>query len=126
MHDCRADLDWVAKELLIEVINMSNQIINEYCLGMDLAKDWIELQRIVFAQINAHLQCATNKTIAQKKIELDDITYDIANEPFNLETLYCLSSTGFLLELAADNLFGVSEGSISPPFIKKGRDMNNK
>ena len=85
LHDCRADLDWVAKELLIEVINMSNQIINEYCLGMDLAKDWIELQRIVFAQINAHLQCATNKTIAQKKIELDDITYDIANEPFNLE-----------------------------------------
>ncbi len=81
LHDCRIDLDWVAKELLIEVINMSNQVINEYCLEMDLDKDWIELQRNLFAQINAHLQLEINEAIAQRKIE----PYDIANEPFNLE-----------------------------------------
>ena len=81
LRDCRTDLDWVAKELLVEVINMSNQVINEYCLGMDLAKDWIELQRNLFAQINEHLQLNTNEAIAQKEIE----PYDIANEPFNLE-----------------------------------------
>lgn len=39
--DRRTEIDWVAKELLIEVINMSNQVINEYCLEMDLSKDWI-------------------------------------------------------------------------------------
>ncbi len=81
LHDRRTELDWVAKELLIEVINMSSQVINEYCLGMDLAKDWIQLQRNLFAQINEHLQLKTNGIIAQKRLQ----PYDIADEPFNLE-----------------------------------------
>jgi chemotaxis protein histidine kinase CheA len=81
LRDRCTELDWVAKELLIEVINMSNQVINEYCLGMDLAKDWIELQRNLFAQINEHLQLKTNEIIAQNQLE----PYNIADEPFNLE-----------------------------------------
>jgi chemotaxis protein histidine kinase CheA/ActR/RegA family two-component response regulator len=79
--DRRTEIDWVAKELLIEVINMSNQVINEYCLEMDLSKDWIEIQSNLFSQINEHLQLATDETISRKKLNL----YDIADEPFNLE-----------------------------------------
>ncbi|TYQ25119.1 response regulator [Pseudanabaena sp. UWO311] len=79
--DRRTEIDWVAKELLIEVINMSNQVINEYCLEMDLSKDWIEIQSNLFAQINEHLQLATDETISRKNLNL----YDIADEPFNLE-----------------------------------------
>ncbi|GBO54800.1 hypothetical protein APA_2851 [Pseudanabaena sp. lw0831] len=81
LRDRQAEIDWITKELLIEVINMSSQVINEYCLGMDLAKDWIELQHSLFAQINVHLQFGTNEIASQKKLEF----YDIANEPFNLE-----------------------------------------
>ena len=81
LRDRRAEIDWITKELLIEVINMSSQVINEYCLEMDLAKDWIELQRSLFSQINGHLQLETNGVIFKKELE----SYDIANEPFNLE-----------------------------------------
>jgi chemosensory pili system protein ChpA (sensor histidine kinase/response regulator) len=80
LRDRRAEIDWITKELLIEVINMSSQVINEYCLEMDLAKDWIELQRSLFAQINGHLQLETNEIISKKELE----SYDITNEPFNL------------------------------------------
>jgi chemotaxis protein histidine kinase CheA/ActR/RegA family two-component response regulator len=81
LRDRHTDIDWVAKELLIEVINMSNQVVNEYCLEMDLSKDWIELQSNLFAQINEHLQLGTNETISRKDLNL----YEIADEPFNLE-----------------------------------------
>ena len=80
LRDRRAEIDWITKELLIEAINMSNQVINEYCLGMDLAKDWIELQHSLFAQINGHLQLEINQIISPKKLE----SYDTTNEPFNL------------------------------------------
>jgi chemotaxis protein histidine kinase CheA/ActR/RegA family two-component response regulator len=81
LRDRHADLDWITKELLIEAINMSNQVINEYCLGIDLAKDWIELQRNLFTQINGHLQLEANAIISKEKLE----SCDIADEPFNLE-----------------------------------------
>ncbi len=80
LRDRHTDIDWVAKELLIEVINISNQVVNEYCLEMDLSKDWIELQSNLFAQINDHLQLGTNETISREDLNL----YDIADEPFNL------------------------------------------
>lgn len=81
LRDRSTEIDWVTKELLIEVINMSNQVINEYCLGIDLAKDWIELQRNLFVQINEDLQLEINGTTSPKKLGFPDI----ANEPFNLE-----------------------------------------
>jgi chemotaxis protein histidine kinase CheA/ActR/RegA family two-component response regulator len=81
LRDRHTDIDWVAKELLIEVINMSSQVVNEYCLEMDLSKDWIELQSNLFAQIKEHLQLGTNETISREDLNL----YDIVDEPFNLE-----------------------------------------
>ncbi|PZV14506.1 MAG: hypothetical protein DCF20_12725 [Pseudanabaena sp.] len=78
-RDRRADLDWVAKELLIEVINISNQVINEYCLGIDLAKDWVEIQQNLFSQVNEHLQLETNETLSQRYLELNDRTNELSN-----------------------------------------------
>ncbi|MFM7601847.1 MAG: ATP-binding protein, partial [Pseudanabaena sp.] len=80
-RDHRAEIDWITKELIIEIINTSNQIINEYCLGIDLAKDWIELQRNLFSQINEHLQSEANEISSQMILQ----PYDRNNEPFNLE-----------------------------------------
>ncbi len=81
LRDRRADLDWITKELILEVINMSNQVIDEYCSGIDLDKDWIELQRSLFAQISEHLQLESNEINSQSILELNSKE----NEPFNLE-----------------------------------------
>ena len=82
LRDRRNDLDWVVKELLIEVVNISNQVINEYCLGIDLAKDWIGLQRNLFNQINENLQSKTKEEVTSQKI-LE--SHNNPNEPFNLK-----------------------------------------
>jgi chemotaxis protein histidine kinase CheA/ActR/RegA family two-component response regulator len=81
LRDRRADLDWITKELILEVINMSNQVIDEYCSGIDLDKDWIELQRSLFAQISEHLQLESNEINSPSILELNSKE----NEPFNLE-----------------------------------------
>ena len=80
-RDRHADLDWITKEMIIEVINMSNQVINEYCLGIDLAMDWLELQRNLFAQINEHLESEANESSSQSILEF----HNRESEPFNLE-----------------------------------------
>ena len=85
-RDRHADIDWITKELMIEVINMSNQIINEYCLGIDLARDWLELQRSLFSQINEHLKSEANEIGSQSILQLHDLQlHNRENEPFNLE-----------------------------------------
>jgi chemotaxis protein histidine kinase CheA/ActR/RegA family two-component response regulator len=80
-RDRHADLDWITKEMIIEVINMSNQVINEYCLGIDLAMDWLDLQRNLFAQINEHLESEANESSPQSILEF----HNRESEPFNLE-----------------------------------------
>ncbi|WP_434684902.1 response regulator [Pseudanabaena minima] len=85
-RDRHAEIDWITKELMIELINMSNQIINEYCLGIDLARDWLELQRNLFAQINEHLQSEENEISSQSILKLHGLQlHNRENEPFNLE-----------------------------------------
>jgi chemotaxis protein histidine kinase CheA/ActR/RegA family two-component response regulator len=106
LRDRRTEIDWITKELLIEVINMSNQVINEYCLEMDLAKDWIELQSLLFVQINGYLQLETNEIISTEKLESDDAT----NDPFNLEDA---SEALYLFDIDFD-IVNLEDSYISP------------
>ena len=81
LRDRRVEIDWITKELMIEIVNMSNQVINEYCLGVDLARDWLELQRDLFAQITEHLQSEADEITSLSILK----SYVRENEPFNLE-----------------------------------------
>ena len=50
------EIDWITKGLLLEVINLMERMINEYCLENQTTNtDWESLQRELFEQLDQHL-----------------------------------------------------------------------
>ncbi|MCY7331463.1 MAG: response regulator [Pseudanabaena sp. CAN_BIN31] len=81
LRDRHSDIDWITKELLLEAVNMSSQIINEYCLGIAVTTDWSKLQHNLFTQINDHLLLKVDEFTTPSFLSNNDNT----NEPFNLD-----------------------------------------
>ncbi len=81
LRDRHSDIDWITKELLLEAVNMSSQIINEYCLRIEGTTDWNKLQHNLFAQINEHLLPKTDELITPSFLTNNNK----AHEPFNLD-----------------------------------------
>ena len=83
LRNCSTRIDENLKELLIEVITVFNQIINEYYLGIDLSRDWMELQNKLFSRINEHLQLNVD-VFGEMSANISNF-YSDADEPFNLD-----------------------------------------
>ena len=81
LRDRHSDIDWITKELLLEAVNMSSQIINEYCLRIEGTTDWSKLQHNLFTQINEHLLLKTDESITPSFLTNNNKV----SEPFNLD-----------------------------------------
>jgi chemosensory pili system protein ChpA (sensor histidine kinase/response regulator) len=81
LRDRHSDIDWITKELLLEAINMCSQIINEYCLRIEVTTDWSKLQHNLFTQINEHLLPKVDEFVSPSFLTNNEK----ANEPFNLD-----------------------------------------
>lgn len=55
LRDRHSEVDWITKELLLEIIGVANQIINEFCLEIETSKDWMKIQCDLFEQLHEDL-----------------------------------------------------------------------
>ncbi|ELS31110.1 MULTISPECIES: response regulator [Pseudanabaena] len=55
LRDRHSEVDWITKELLLEIIGVANQIINEFCLEIETSKDWMKIQGDLFEQLHEDL-----------------------------------------------------------------------
>jgi len=89
--DRQVNIDWIIKELLIELINLSHQMVNEYCLKKDSATDWMDLQQNLFSRIDKHLRLEIDEATTLTTSEIDRSNNELFddelfnNEPFNLD-----------------------------------------
>ncbi len=81
LRDRHSEIDWITKELLLEAVNMSSQIINEYCLRIEVTIDWSKLQHNLFMQIDEHLLLKADESITPSFLT----NKNNGNEPFNLD-----------------------------------------
>jgi chemotaxis protein histidine kinase CheA/CheY-like chemotaxis protein len=78
-------LDESSKQLLFEVIDIFNQIISEYYLGINLSTDWMGLQNDQFAKITEHLDSAVNESVVLEMPEdISGFNGDL-DDPFSLD-----------------------------------------
>jgi len=88
LSDRRINIDWITKELLIEVINLSHQMVQEYCLNRDSATNWMNLQQNLFSQIDEHLRLEIDEAISLTTSEINRSKNEsFNNEPFNLDDM---------------------------------------
>ena len=86
LRDRQIDIDWITKELLIEVINLCHQMVQEYCLKKGAATDWSDLQQNLFSQIDEHLRLEIDEVTSLTTSENHDSKNEsFNNEPFNLD-----------------------------------------
>ncbi|MBD2187847.1 ATP-binding response regulator [Pseudanabaena mucicola] len=99
LRGLQQEVDWITKELFLEVINITSQIINEYCLDRKIIEDKISLQNNLFNQISEHLskeqdeytsffkinQSLDNPNNLNSANSITDAEIDAINDPFQLE-----------------------------------------
>lgn len=99
LRGLQQEVDWITKELFLEVINITSQIINEYCLDRKIIEDKISLQNNLFNQISEHLSKEPDEYTSFFKINQSadssnnlnsangvvDVDPDMLNDPFQLE-----------------------------------------
>lgn len=99
LRGLKQEVDWITKELFLEVINITSQIINEYCLDRKIIEDKVSLQNNLFNQISEHLSKEPDEYTTFFKINqsignsnnpnipnsITDTEIDAINDPFQLE-----------------------------------------
>jgi chemotaxis protein histidine kinase CheA/ActR/RegA family two-component response regulator len=76
LSDRISSIDKSTKDLMIAVINMTAQMINEYCFELEKSSDWLELQNNLFMQISISLDLDIHEST---------INYSKDDEHFNLD-----------------------------------------
>ncbi|WP_055075198.1 response regulator [Pseudanabaena sp. 'Roaring Creek'] len=80
LRDRHSEVDWITKELLLEIIGVANQIINEFCLEIETSKDWMKIQCDLFEQLHEDLSLELEVFDTLEEINSKD-----KSEPFGLD-----------------------------------------